>query len=162
MENLQHLVNMPYGCGEQNMLNFAPTIYVAKYLQQTNQIIYLKDSDISLNERSIKYMLIGYQKEMNYRHNDGSFSAFGANDKEGSLWLTSFVINCFSQAKEFIYIDQDLYYESIEYILAQQLKDGSFKATGYINNDLYGGLNANTGGATFSAYITLSLFEEYS
>ena len=31
-------MRMPYGCGEQNMVNFAPNIYVLKYLQTVNQL----------------------------------------------------------------------------------------------------------------------------
>jgi hypothetical protein len=29
---------MPYGCGEQNMVLFAPNIYVLKYLDKTQQL----------------------------------------------------------------------------------------------------------------------------
>ena len=29
---------MPYGCGEQNMVLFAPNIYVLKYLNETQQL----------------------------------------------------------------------------------------------------------------------------
>ena len=29
---------MPYGCGEQNLLNFAPNIFIMKYLQHSNQL----------------------------------------------------------------------------------------------------------------------------
>ena len=30
LENLGSLVRMPYGCGEQNMLNFAPNIFILR------------------------------------------------------------------------------------------------------------------------------------
>lgn len=33
LTNLNNLLKMPYGCGEQNMINFAPNIYVLKYLE---------------------------------------------------------------------------------------------------------------------------------
>ena len=29
---------MPFGCGEQNMVLFAPNIYVLKYLNETQQL----------------------------------------------------------------------------------------------------------------------------
>ena len=29
---------MPYGCGEQNMVLFAPNIYILKYLNETQQL----------------------------------------------------------------------------------------------------------------------------
>ena len=38
INGLDKLIKMPYGCGEQNMLNFAPTIFVTEYLTQTSQL----------------------------------------------------------------------------------------------------------------------------
>ena len=38
MDNLDKLLAMPYGCGEQNMLKFAPNIYVMDYLTATHQL----------------------------------------------------------------------------------------------------------------------------
>jgi hypothetical protein len=37
INGLENLIRMPYGCGEQNMLNFAPNIYILQYLEATNQ-----------------------------------------------------------------------------------------------------------------------------
>jgi CD109 antigen len=34
---LESLLQMPYGCGEQNMLLFAPDVYIARYLKETGQ-----------------------------------------------------------------------------------------------------------------------------
>lgn len=38
MQNIQNLLQMPYGCGEQNMVLFAPNIYVLNYLNETQQL----------------------------------------------------------------------------------------------------------------------------
>ena len=38
MNNLEDLLRMPYGCGEQNVANFAPNIYIMEYLTQTHQL----------------------------------------------------------------------------------------------------------------------------
>lgn len=38
MQNTQDLLKMPYGCGEQNMVLFAPNIYVLDYLNETQQL----------------------------------------------------------------------------------------------------------------------------
>lgn len=37
LHGLGSLLKMPYGCGEQNMLSFAPDVYILKYLQSTGQ-----------------------------------------------------------------------------------------------------------------------------
>ena len=38
LNNLEDLLRMPYGCGEQNMANFAPNIYIMEYLTKTHQV----------------------------------------------------------------------------------------------------------------------------
>jgi len=35
---LDQLLQLPTGCGEQNMLRFAPNIYVLEYLSNTDQL----------------------------------------------------------------------------------------------------------------------------
>lgn len=37
-ENMEDLLKMPYGCGEQNMINFAPNTYLINYLKQTRRL----------------------------------------------------------------------------------------------------------------------------
>lgn len=38
MQNLHQLLQMPFGCGEQNMVLFAPNVYVLDYLNKTGQL----------------------------------------------------------------------------------------------------------------------------
>ena len=40
---LGSLLRMPYGCGEQNMINFAPAVYIRKYLVETDSLTYATD-----------------------------------------------------------------------------------------------------------------------
>ena len=99
IEGLDQLLQMPYGCGEQNMVLFAPNVFVTRYLKETDQ---LKPEIMAKAEH---LMLVGYQREMTYQRRDGSFSAYGDSDAEGSLWLTSFVLKTFAESREIIYID---------------------------------------------------------
>ena len=46
----------------------------------------------ALRARAVSDITSGYQRILTYRHSDGSFSAFGAQDGSGSLWLTAFVL----------------------------------------------------------------------
>jgi CD109 antigen len=61
LANLDSLVQMPYGCGEQNMLNFVPNIVVVNYLNATGR------NDPVLKNKAIKFMESGYQRELTYR-----------------------------------------------------------------------------------------------
>ena len=36
--DVQSLIRMPRGCGEQTMIYLGPTVYVLQYLQSTNQV----------------------------------------------------------------------------------------------------------------------------
>lgn len=38
IKGLDNLLQMPYGCGEQNMLNFAPDVYIVKYLSVSHKL----------------------------------------------------------------------------------------------------------------------------
>lgn len=38
LNNLDKLLRLPFGCGEQNMIHFAPNVFVLKYLQKTGQL----------------------------------------------------------------------------------------------------------------------------
>lgn len=48
----------------------------------------------------------GYQRELLYRRDNGSFSAFGNADESGSTWLTAFVLKSFAQARTYIQVSQ--------------------------------------------------------
>lgn len=50
ISGLDRLIKMPYGCGEQNMLNFAPTIFVTEYLQNAGQL------SVDLKSKSLGFM----------------------------------------------------------------------------------------------------------
>ena len=87
-------------------------------------------------------MLTGYQRELTYRRNDGSFSAFGQTDQSGSLWLTAFVMKTFAQAQDLIYIDETVLERARDWIRGMQQADGSFEPVGFVHHqDMLGGLS---------------------
>ena len=61
IEGLEKLLQMPFGCGEQNMILFAPNVFVSRYLKETSQ---LKPEVMAKAE---KLMITGYQRELTYR-----------------------------------------------------------------------------------------------
>ncbi|NXH14273.1 OVOS protein, partial [Bucco capensis] len=151
MQNLQQLLQMPFGCGEQNMVLFAPNIYVLDYLNKTGQ---LREE---VRAQAIGYLVTGYQRQLSYKHPDGSYSIFGTRDKEGNTWLTAFVYKCFAQATRFIYIDDRAQAQTLMWLANQQKADGCFRSVGTLfNNALKGGVDDEL---SLSAYITIALLE---
>ena len=151
LEGLEGLLRMPFGCGEQNMILFAPNVFVAEYLEKSDQ---LKPEVMAKAEH---LMITGYQRELTYRRSDGSFSAFGDSDREGSLWLTAFVLKTFNQAQGHIYMDDEVLRDAAAWILKHQRDDGSFKPVGFLHHqELLGGLRGNT---ALTAYTAIALQE---
>jgi len=151
IEGLDQLLQMPFGCGEQNMIMFAPNIYVTKYLKESGQL------KAEVMAKAEKMMITGYQRELTYRRGDGSFSAFGDSDEEGSLWLTAFVLKAFSQAKDILYIDQGVLSDAVSWILEHQRQDGSFEQVGFVHHqEMMGGLRGKT---ALTAYAAVALME---
>ena len=78
-------------------------------------------------------MKIGYQRELTYRHSDGSYSAFGIRDQSGSTWLTAFVVRSFAQAAKYIYVDpQDLEMSKSWLLKHQSEEDGCIESVGKV------------------------------
>ncbi|KAJ8270954.1 hypothetical protein GJAV_G00121140 [Gymnothorax javanicus] len=152
ISGLESLIKMPYGCGEQNMIHFAPNIYVLQYLNKTRQMT----EDI--HSKAIFFMLQGYQRQLSYQRQDGSFSAFGDSDPSGSTWLSAFVLRCFQQARPFILIDPGVLKRTVAWLVRQQERDGAFNEPGVvIHTALQGGLD---GPVALTSYVLIALLEE--
>uniref|UniRef100_A0A8C5TG92 Ovostatin n=1 Tax=Malurus cyaneus samueli TaxID=2593467 RepID=A0A8C5TG92_9PASS len=151
MQNLHQLLQMPFGCGEQNMALFAPNIYVLDYLNKTGQL------SEEIKSKATGYLVSGYQKQLSYKRPDGSYSIFGTRDKEGNTWLTAFVYRSFAQAGRFIYIDDHVQSQTLMWLASKQKPDGCFQSVGTLfNNALKGGVDNEL---SLSAYITIAMLE---
>lgn len=152
LNNIENLVRMPYGCGEQNMLGFVPNIVVMRYLKATNRLT------PTIEGKAKKYMEAGYQRELGYKRNDHSYSAFGQSDPQGSTWLTAFVVRSFSQAAPYIFIDGDIQAQSIKFLRQRQKENGAFEERGEVHHkDMQGG--ASEGGIPLTAYVLVAILE---
>ena len=129
IDNLHQLVKKPTGCGEQNMINFAPSVLILELMKTIG-----KYSEQNAVETKLKSFLeIGYQQELAYRHRNGGYSVFGEyNDEEASTWLTAYVIRFFIKASRYVAIENRIIETGLEYLSKQQLEDGSFPYTGYL------------------------------
>ena len=109
LDNLERLIRIPFGCGEQNLMNMAPTAFAARYLSATGRL------DSEWRDKSERFIGLGYQKEQTYMHvrtDPYSYSAFGDSDGDGSTWLTAMVIKTYAHSLEFIFIDEAILAQS--------------------------------------------------
>ncbi|XP_043919830.1 CD109 antigen-like isoform X2 [Protopterus annectens] len=152
ISGLDSLIQMPYGCGEQNMINFAPSVYAMQYLRNTDQV------KPDVEARAMAAISTGYQRELTFFRNDYSFSAFGSYDYSGSTWLSAFVIKCFLQARSFITIDNSVLSMTISWLMKFQQATGEFIEPGrVIHSELKGGQNS---AVTLTAFILIAITEQ--
>ncbi|NXM16131.1 A2ML1 protein, partial [Ploceus nigricollis] len=151
LQNLDSLLAMPYGCGEQNMVRFAPNIYIQQYLEKTGQLL----PDIRAKAQG--FLQSGYQRELLYKHDDGSYSAFGKSDSTGNTWLTAFVLKSFGQARAYVAIEERHITDALRWLEQRQKKSGCFQSMGKLfNNALQGGVSDEL---SLSAYVTAAMLE---
>nr|BAR45612.1 thioester-containing protein 1 [Scolopendra japonica] len=151
INNIDQLLRMPSGCGEQNMLNFVPNIVIMDYFTATNRLT------PQIEDKAIRFMESGYQRELTYKRKEGSFSAFGENDSKGSTWLTAFVVKSFIQAKKYISIDENVIRESLIWLSRQKNANHLFPEVGTVlHKEMQGGSSHGLG---LTAYV-LSAFLE--
>uniref|UniRef100_A0A1I8PQI3 TEP1-F n=1 Tax=Stomoxys calcitrans TaxID=35570 RepID=A0A1I8PQI3_STOCA len=127
--NLDNLVRLPTGCGEQTMSSLLPNYLVMKYLENTKRLTPSLETKLRYN------METGYQRMLNYRHDDGSFSSFGPSTdhkhpNNGSTWLTAYVVRSLQQLEDYINVDPKIVSGGLDYLIKQQAENGSFTEKG--------------------------------
>jgi len=158
LDNLGQLVTLPTGCGEQNMASLVPSIYVLKYLEATQQ------ARPDLEEKAKRFMKLGTRRQAHYRHSDGAYSVWGDQGdakwhrqaSPGSSWLTAFVVKSFSQAAEFIEVDEDSLQESVDWLIGTQQEDGCFPQLGYVHSHY---LKGGGGNSSITSFILTAVLE---
>uniref|UniRef100_A0A8C2Q6P7 Alpha-2-macroglobulin domain-containing protein n=1 Tax=Cyprinus carpio TaxID=7962 RepID=A0A8C2Q6P7_CYPCA len=132
LTNLHGLLQMPYGCGEQNMAVLSPNIYILQYLEKTEQLTSaIRERKHLINP---EYLNSGYQRQLNYKHTSGG-----------------------GKAQKYIFIDPQIILSAKKWLISRRDSDGCFIQQGTLfNNRMKGGVNDNV---TMTAYITASLLE---
>ena len=136
------------------MLNFVPNIVVLDYLTTLNKLT------PEIENKAKKFMESGYQRELTYKHDDGSYSAFGKSDNSGSTWLTAFVAKSFRQAAKYIMVDETIIMQALEFLSNIQSQNGSFPEVGHVSHkDMQGG---SSDGIALTAYTLITFLENQS
>ncbi|XP_016157373.1 PREDICTED: alpha-2-macroglobulin-like protein 1 isoform X4 [Ficedula albicollis] len=149
LDNIDELLQMSSGCGEQNMVHFAPNVFITRYLEETGQLT------PEIKQKAIAYLESGYQRQLLYKHADGSYSAFGEGSEPGNTWLTALVLKTFSQARDFIHIDEQNIKDAASALIKSQTPSGCFKSVGKLfNNGLMGAVEEGLG---LSSVIVVAL-----
>merc|ERR1712106_216596 len=154
LENVGNLVRLPTGCGEQNMVGLVPNIYLLQYLDSTNQ------KEPELERKAKEFMEIGYNRQQKYNHPNGAYSIWGdKGDKDGSTWLTAFVVKSFSEAAQYIGVDTKLMQRSVDWLMKGQMENGCFRKRGYVHSSYLKGGGSDD---SLTPFVVTALLEAKS
>lgn len=133
------------------MLNFVPNIVVLDYLTATNKL------SPEIEAKTKKFTETGYQKQLTYKHYDGSYSVFGRSDDSGSTWLTAFVAKSFTQASKYIAVDENIIGQAFVFLAGVQEKNGRFPEVGQVSYTAMQG--GSSKGVALTAYTLIAFLE---
>ncbi len=88
---LDYLTSYPYGCVEQTMSSFLPTVIVSQALQNVESATIRDTNDIGRKVRR------GLRRLYNFQHDDGGWGWW--KDDETDPWMTAYVVDGFVQAQ---------------------------------------------------------------
>ncbi|XP_073666681.1 complement C4-like isoform X6 [Tursiops truncatus] len=147
------LLRLPQGCGEQTMVLLAPTLAASRYLDKTEQWSMLPPE---MKDHAVDLIQKGYTRIQEFRKPDGSYGAWLKRDS--STWLTAFVLKILSLAQEQVGGSPEKLQETAEWLLLQQLADGSFHDPHpVIHRDMQGGLVGNDETVALTAFVVIAL-----
>lgn len=114
-----NLTNRHASNGEEKAASLAQAIFTYEYLKFIGQSDSLKANNVKnlIKER--------YQKILKSKTSSGSFNMW--KDSSESIWLTSYVVQILSEARDIIEIDEQVIKDALKYIIGKQnMADGSF------------------------------------
>jgi len=125
-----------------------------QYLDGTNQ------KEPELEKKAKEFMEIGYNRQQKYNHPNGAYSIWGdKGDKDGSTWLTAFVVKSFSEAATYIGVDVALVQRSVNWLMEGQMENGCFRKRGYVHSSyLKGGASDDS----LTPFVLTALLEAKS
>ncbi|KAF4118186.1 complement C3-like [Onychostoma macrolepis] len=150
------LIIQPSGCGEQNMISMTLPVIATHYLDSTNQ---WDAVGMKRRNEAINHISTGYQGQLKYRKQDGSYSIWETTPS--STWLTAYVAKVFAMASNLIPIEDNVLCSALKWlILHKQLPDGSFKEDRIVSDrKMMGGVQGRDAGASLTAFVLIAMQE---
>ncbi|MGH0153771.1 UNVERIFIED_CONTAM: hypothetical protein FKN15_025261 [Acipenser sinensis] len=174
-DKLGHLITVPGGCGEQNMITMTPPVIATLYLDKTNQWEYAGVQRRAEAIRNIKQVTLGhhflfcFQVILSnwYIDRRTAHMLHGKTSQEvpGKAiavdWLTAYVVKVFSMAYSLTSVDENVLCEAVKWlILNKQQPDGTFREDApVIHGEMVGGQRSSEPEASLTAFVLIALLE---
>uniref|UniRef100_A0A4W6E087 Complement component c3a, duplicate 5 n=1 Tax=Lates calcarifer TaxID=8187 RepID=A0A4W6E087_LATCA len=155
-KSMDTLIQQPSGCGEQNMIRMTLPVIATIYLDKTNQ---WETVGFQKRAEALQHIKTGYQNQLAYRKKDGSFAVWA--NREGSTWLTAYVVKVFAMANEKVAVQSDVVCDAVKFlILKAQQPDGLFREVGRVSHgEMIGDVRGTDSDASMTAFCLIAMQE---
>nr|AIA08688.1 complement component C3 [Oplegnathus fasciatus] len=151
------LIKQPSGCGEQNMIRMTLPVIATMYLDKTNQ---WETVGFEKRNEALQYITTGYQNELAYRKDDGSFTVF--QDHTSSTWLTAYVAKVFAMAYDLVPVQSSVICDAVKFLIESQQSDGMFTEAGMIiHGEMIGDVRGADSHASMTAFCLIAMQESH-
>lgn len=117
-ESVEGILVRPYGCGEQTVSSTYPNLMILRFNKSAGI-----DSPVTAKAR--KYLSEGYRRLLNYRVESGGFSYWGGSES-ANFALSAYALRFLNDAREYIQVDEAVISGARDFLIRQQLPDGSW------------------------------------
>jgi hypothetical protein len=119
-ESIEGILERPYGCGEQTISSTYPNLLILSFYKSAG-------IETPITAKAHRYLLEGYRRLLNYRAEGGGFSYWGGAES-ANFALTAYALRFLNDAREHIQVDETVINEARDFLIKQQLPDGSWAA----------------------------------
>ncbi|XP_054865811.1 complement C3-like isoform X2 [Amphiprion ocellaris] len=155
-ESMGALIYTPSGCGEENMMHMTHTVIATMYLDKTNQ---WEPVGIDRRGEALQHISTGYQNQLAYRKQDGSFSR--DHDNESSTWLTAYVVKVLTMASSLVAVKSEVICDAVKFLIVNtQQPNGVFREVGGIyHREMTGNVYGTDSDASMTAFCVIAMQE---
>uniref|UniRef100_A0A8C0G857 Complement C3 n=1 Tax=Chelonoidis abingdonii TaxID=106734 RepID=A0A8C0G857_CHEAB len=153
---LRHLIVVPSGCGEQNMIRLTPTVISTYFLDSTDQ---WEKMGVDRRAEAINLIRSGYTQQLAYKKPNYSYAAYLSSPS--STWLTAYVAKVFALASKLVAIQSEVICGAVKWlILEKQKPDGIFQENAPVmSKSMMGGYQGAEPEASLTAFVLIALLE---
>ncbi|XP_055642240.1 thioester-containing protein 1 allele R1-like [Toxorhynchites rutilus septentrionalis] len=150
--DLPDQIRLPFGSGEQNILKMIPNLVVLNYIENTGTY------GGAIKNKALQFLETGYQNQLKYKLDDGSFSMFGKDDGIGSIGLTALVAITLQQASQYITVDEKIIEKAYDWLQLHQKINGSWVELNTVYQ--YGLYTLHNDETTLTAFTQIAFLED--
>jgi len=117
---MKAVLERPYGCAEQTISAAYPSLLFLEMEKAAKH-------ESAAKEQAQAYLQIGYDRLPGYFNAAGGLTYWGGNDTTADAALTAYGIEFLAEAEPYVNVDRARIVSAMEWLLAQQDKDGAWK-----------------------------------